>query len=277
MGLYKTERGKNFLLKVRGEGALCHRQSRVDFKNSSERKTGEGGARMSENLLYADLNLTEPTRPSLYKVTDVQGSTYAEVKVQSLDTNAVASYTSSGKRRCSRTCVAVLVAVVILLLVLVVCLVLIYYPTVSSPHNSKLSSATAGEALGCPHPWEKNGKKCYFFSQELKKNDWNASRKECTDMGSDLVIIENKEELDYLASQSTGHYYLLGLKRSKNEKWKWINDVEHSKDMFNIGGDVNYCCAVIGHGKVETASCYGSSTTQNMCEKAANITERQEK
>ncbi|XP_055567857.1 C-type lectin domain family 5 member A-like isoform X2 [Falco biarmicus] len=247
MGLYKTERGKNFLLKVRGEGALCHRQSRVDFKNSSERKTGEGGARMSENLLYADLNLTEPTRPSLYKVTDVQGSTYAEVKVQSLDTNAVASYTSSD------------------------------YPTVSSPHNSKLSSATAGEALGCPHPWEKNGKKCYFFSQELKKNDWNASRKECTDMGSDLVIIENKEELDYLASQSTGHYYLLGLKRSKNEKWKWINDVEHSKDMFNIGGDVNYCCAVIGHGKVETASCYGSSTTQNMCEKAANITERQEK
>lgn len=28
-----------------------------------------------------------------------------------------------------------------------------------------------------------------------QKNDWNASRKECRDKESDLVIIENKEEL----------------------------------------------------------------------------------
>lgn len=62
---------KNFLLMFR-EG----RELRVilspehHFKNSSKREKGEGEARMSESLIYADLNLTEPTRPRLQNVTD---------------------------------------------------------------------------------------------------------------------------------------------------------------------------------------------------------------
>lgn len=62
---------KNFLLMFR-EG----RELRVilspehHFKNSSKREKGEGEARMSESLIYADLNLTEPTRPKLQNVTD---------------------------------------------------------------------------------------------------------------------------------------------------------------------------------------------------------------
>ncbi|NXT94778.1 CLC5A protein, partial [Anhinga rufa] len=231
---------------------------------------------MSENLIYADLNLTESTRPRPQKVTDAQDSTYAEVKVQSIDTNAAASYTPSGKSCCSRTRVAVLVAVITLLLVLVVCLILVYHLTASSPPDLKTFSTTSEEALGCPLSWKKNGKKCYFFSLIPENKDWNASRKQCTDMGSDLVIIDNKEELNYLNSTSYGHYYLLGLKYSKDEeKWKWINNTDHGTDMFTIGErPSDYFCTVIGHGKVETASCKGDSTTKNMCEKAVNISAR---
>ncbi|NXL51747.1 KRBBA protein, partial [Podilymbus podiceps] len=232
---------------------------------------------MSENLIYADLNLTESTRPKLQKVTDVQGSTYAELKVQSCHVNAAPSYTSSGKNCCSRTRVAMLVVVIIFLLVLTVCLILMFHPTASSPSDSKTSSTTHEEALGCPQHWERNGAKCYYFYQMKEKNDWNASRTECTRMNSDLVIIDNKEELNYLLSRSTANYYLLGLTYCKSEKkWKWMNNVEHSRDMFTIGGDFSdYFCTVIGFGKVETASCDGSSTTQNMCEKAADISEGQ--
>nr|XP_021140369.1 killer cell lectin-like receptor subfamily B member 1B allele B isoform X3 [Columba livia] len=224
---------------------------------------------MPENLIYADLNLTESTSSRL-QVTDVQDSTYAEVKVQSLDTNAAADYTSPD------------------------------HPTASSPPDSKIFCTTCEDELvtrglvlatetgrnplwsgerykqdrtGCPQGWEKNREKCYFFFPKPQKNDWNASRKECRDKESDLVIIENKEELDYLRSQSRGHYYLLGLTYSEREKkWKWINNMEHCTDMFTIGGDhTDYFCAVIGHGEVATAHCNGTSTTQNMCEKAANI------
>ncbi|XP_074728117.1 C-type lectin domain family 5 member A-like isoform X1 [Strix uralensis] len=257
---------------------------------------------MSENLIYADLNLTESTRPRLQKVTDAQGSIYAEVKVQSLDKNAAARNTSCGKICCSRTCVAVLVAVTILLLVSAVCLIVMYYPTASSPSGSEPFSTTYEEALGtpgvvlaisrdprwsgenynqdhtgCPQGWQKYGEKCYFFSQRKEEKDWNASRKECIDMKSDLVIIDNKKTLQYLISQSKGHYYLLGLTYSENEKkWKWINNVAHSTDMFTIRRDFSdYFCAVIGPKEVETASCKGSPTTRNLCEKASNTSERQ--
>ncbi|XP_069662871.1 C-type lectin domain family 5 member A-like isoform X2 [Haliaeetus albicilla] len=202
---------------------------------------------MSENLIYADLNLTDSTRPRLQKVTDIPDTTYAELKVQSLDTNAADSYTLSDR------------------------------PTASSPPDSKPSSTTSEEALGCPQDWKQNGEKCYFFSPVQKTLDWNTSRKECIDKNSDLVIIDSKEELGYLFSQTRSYYYLLGLIFSKREKkWKWINNVEHNPDMFTIGGDfTDYFCTVIGHDKVETASCKGALTTQNMCEKAANILERQ--
>ncbi|KAM6095846.1 C-type lectin domain family 5 member A-like [Chlamydotis macqueenii] len=226
---------------------------------------------MSENLIYADLNLIQSTRPRLQKVTDVQGSTYAEVKVQSLDTNAAASYTLSGKSCSSRARVAVLIAVIILLLVLAVCLILMYHPTASSPSDSKAFSTAYEKARGCPQFWEKNGGKCYFFSKKQEKNDWNASRKECIDMKSDLVIINNTEEWNYLRTQSRGYYYLLGLTYSKSEnKWKWINNMEHTTAIFDIEGHFSdYLCTVIGHDKVQTASCDGASTTQNMCEKPA--------
>ncbi|KQK73498.1 killer cell lectin-like receptor subfamily B member 1F-like protein [Amazona aestiva] len=283
---------------------------------------------MSEKLVYADLNLTDPTRPKLQKVTDVQDSTYAEVKAQSPDRSTAVSYTSSGKSCCSRTRVAVLVAVIILLLVLAVCLILMYHPTASRPADSKTFSIICEDAhapglelttengmdpmrygenqkenhTGCPKHWEKNGGKCYFFSQRQDEANWNDSRKECTDMKADLVIIDNKDELmplqiynplpavytkhpytaantftNFLSKRSRNSYYLLGLTYSHSErKWKWINNMELSSDMFCIGGDfTDYFCAVIGHRKVETAPCSGSLSTQNMCEKDADISESQ--
>uniref|UniRef100_A0A672UT71 C-type lectin domain-containing protein n=1 Tax=Strigops habroptila TaxID=2489341 RepID=A0A672UT71_STRHB len=293
---------------------------------------------MSEKLVYADLNLTESTRPKLQKVTDVQGSflcyfclvldsTYAETKgsFSSCSPNLYFFFCLSvGKSCCSRTRVAVLVAVIILLLVLAVCLILMCkscilygvmvvvkdvqkspdnvwqngqifkteiaflfpdHPTASRPSDSKTFSTTCEDAHTvsrslfdcCPKHWEKNGGKCYFFSQMQKENNWNDSRKECTDMNADLVIIDNKDELNFLYKRSRSNYYLLGLTYSQSErKWKWINNVELSTDMFCIGGDfTDYFCTVIGHGKVETAPCSGAFTTQSMCEKAADISERQ--
>ncbi|XP_071589528.1 C-type lectin domain family 5 member A-like [Heliangelus exortis] len=235
---------------------------------------------MSENLIYADLNLTESGRPGLQKVIDVQGSAYAEVKVKSLDTSAgpcchpdTTNIKDSrrGKSCCSRTCVTALVAVVILLLVLAVCLIFIYHPTRSSPPDSKTLSTTYEEALSCPQDWEKNGRKCYFFFPEQEEKTWNDSRKECIAMGSDLVTIDNKEELAYLKSRSMGSYYLLGLTYSESKKkWKWTNDMEHNTDMFQIKNTYDdYFCTVIGFGEVTDTSCNGASTTRNMCEKAA--------
>ncbi|XP_077639300.1 C-type lectin domain family 5 member A [Lonchura striata] len=227
---------------------------------------------MAENVLYADLNLPEPTRPRILTVSDVQGSscTYAEVKVKSQETNAAANCKSSGKSRCSRKHAAILV-VIILVLVLAVYLIITYGPTAGSQEDS--TRTIPEEALGCHPRWEKHGRNCYFFSPEAKPKSWNASRAECTAMGSDLVVIDSREELSYLHSQSRYNYYLLGLTRpEEGQKWKWINNVELNPAMFNLNGSYrDYHCTAIGFGEVHTAPCDGSQTTQNMCEKAATI------
>ncbi|XP_068810373.1 C-type lectin domain family 5 member A-like isoform X4 [Struthio camelus] len=236
---------------------------------------------MSENLTYADLNVAELNTPRLQEDTHVPDSIYVEVKVKSLDTSAVASYkvhgptgqaeimNSKDSRRVLRSQKpseeqespkATMLEERVL-------------PTTSSPCHSETFSTTSEETIGCPSGWIRNRKKCYFFSQSRDIKDWNTYRQECKEMDSDLVIINNKEELEYLFSQSKGHYYLLSLKYSNREKkWRWINNAEHRTDIFEISGNViDYFCTVIGFDKVATASCCGSSTTQNMCEKAANI------
>ncbi|XP_058661782.1 C-type lectin domain family 5 member A-like [Ammospiza caudacuta] len=243
---------------------------------------------MAENVLYADLNLSESTRPRILTVPDDPGSgcTYAEVKVKAQDTNAATNCKSSGKSRYSRKRVAILV-VIILILVLAVYLIITYGPTAGSQKGSTILSSTNQEdpttlshiperAPGCPIAWKKHGRKCYYFSPELKPKDWKASRAECTAMGSDLVVIDSREELSYLLSQSSHNYYFLGLTRSPAEqKWKWINNVEHDPAMFSISGQYqDFLCTAIGFDEVHAAGCGGDSTTQNMCEKAPTMTKR---
>ncbi|XP_066175774.1 C-type lectin domain family 5 member A-like [Sylvia atricapilla] len=235
---------------------------------------------MEENVLYADLNLPESTRPRILMVPDVQGSgcTYAEVRAKSQDTNAAANCKSSGKSCCSRKRVSILV-VIILVLVLAVYLIITYGPTAGSQNGSTTLSLIPEEALGCPPPWKKHGRKCYFFSPEIEEKDWNAFREECAAMGSDLVVIDSRKELSYLLSQSKYKYYLLGLTYFQKEReWKWINNMKHDPDMFSITRPYSdYDCMVIGFDEVATAPCFGSSTTHNMCEKDATMSERHQK
>nr|XP_041569776.1 asialoglycoprotein receptor 1 isoform X1 [Taeniopygia guttata] len=196
------------------------------------------------------------------------------------------------KSRCSRTQAAVLVAVLVPIVVaLALSWALPHAPTAGSQEDSTrtipavaLDGPTAGsqedstrtipaEALGCPTAWKKHGRSCYFFSPETKPKSWEASRAECTAMGSDLVVIESREELRYLLLQSRHNYYLLGLRRSEEgQKWKWINNVELDPNMFRLHGRYrDYLCTAIGYDQVHTAPCDGSQTIQNMCEKAATI------
>ncbi|XP_014744608.1 PREDICTED: C-type lectin domain family 5 member A-like [Sturnus vulgaris] len=185
---------------------------------------------------------------------------------------------SVGPRHCSRAHIAVLLVVLVLA---VLALALSWTLPGGPPANNQQDSTTTipEEAIGCPSPWKKHGRKCYFFSPEGKGKDWKSCRDNCTAMGSDLVIIESREELDYLHSQSQHAYYLLGLIYSPEEKkWKWINNVEHDPAMFDTGRHYSdYHCTAIGYGQVGTVPCYGSDTTQNLCEKAATVSKRHQK
>nr|XP_021123303.1 C-type lectin domain family 5 member A-like isoform X4 [Anas platyrhynchos] len=247
-----TEERKNFLLRKQRRVVTSPLQQRT-FQQQ-QRKKKDVGIRMSENLIYADLNLTESNRSRLQKDINVQG-----------------------KNCCSRTRIGILIAVIILLLVIGVGLTLLYHPTTRSSQDRETFSITYDKAQDCPQHWKRNGEKCYFFSRTTERKNWTAFHDECTGMHSELVTIDNKKELDYLISQSMSDYYLLGLRYNESKKkWEWINGKEHSTDIFNITGPHDYFCTVVGFGEVSTAPCCETSTTKNMCEKGASISEKAE-
>ncbi|KAL9854403.1 uncharacterized protein GJ701_003792 [Geothlypis trichas] len=179
------------------------------------------GTRMEENVINSDLNLPEPTRARIHTIPDVPGrSCCSTTRVAVLVTEIimllliVVCQILPCKRHCSRTQVAVLVVVLVPIVVaLTLSWTLPHGPTVNSHQdstttipaeapdfptvNSHQDSTTTipAEAPGCPPAWKKHGRKCYFFFPEWNTKDWNGSRAECTAMGSDLVVIDSREEL----------------------------------------------------------------------------------
>ncbi|KYO37531.1 C-type lectin domain family 5 member A isoform B [Alligator mississippiensis] len=232
--------------------------------------------------MYADLNFPAVAGlgSRLPKDNDTQaGPVYAEVKLKPLDTSSLNTCAATGLmsqevntftkepsqhkpggRHCSRVCALAVGAVTILLLVTGVTLIIVCLPMAQDPSELQTDSKTT---KGCPSGWTENRKSCYFFSGDKDKKTWNASMEECKKNGSKLVIINSKDELDFLKGMSKGGYYFLGLTYSNTKgKWNWIDDTELNTDIFNIAQEYSdYCCAVVGHNRVASADCNGSSSS----------------
>ncbi|XP_060949287.1 C-type lectin domain family 4 member E-like [Limanda limanda] len=97
--------------------------------------------------------------------------------------------------------------------------------------------AAAVTALGVTHKtcprcedgWEPHGGKCYFFSSVT--SSWTQSRKQCTSMRGDLVVINNREQQKFLQSRlmikmdNPEDKFWIGLTDSKNEdEWLWVDN-----------------------------------------------------
>uniref|UniRef100_A0A671MM92 C-type lectin domain-containing protein n=1 Tax=Sinocyclocheilus anshuiensis TaxID=1608454 RepID=A0A671MM92_9TELE len=62
----------------------------------------------------------------------------------------------------------------------------------------------------------------YFISSETKK--WAESRKYCTNKGADLIIINDKEEQDFVKNISGDAKVWIGLTdQSVEGRWKWVD------------------------------------------------------
>uniref|UniRef100_A0A8C7MQW9 C-type lectin domain family 4 member M-like n=1 Tax=Oncorhynchus kisutch TaxID=8019 RepID=A0A8C7MQW9_ONCKI len=72
----------------------------------------------------------------------------------------------------------------------------------------------------CPDGWRLWGSSCYFLSTEMKT--WEESRLDCLNRGANLVIINSKEEQEFLFGLNKGAW--IGLSDSVTEgTWKWVD------------------------------------------------------
>ncbi|XP_059401142.1 CD209 antigen-like protein D [Carassius carassius] len=62
-----------------------------------------------------------------------------------------------------------------------------------------------------------------YFISSLKKT-WTESRRFCTERGADLIIINNREEQDFVEKISPNYVVWIGLTDSEVEgTWKWVD------------------------------------------------------
>ncbi|KAJ8366247.1 hypothetical protein AAFF_G00364980 [Aldrovandia affinis] len=81
----------------------------------------------------------------------------------------------------------------------------------------------------CPEGWEESNSKCYYFSTE--KKSWNDSRSDCLKQGADLVIIESKDDQDFISKHTRDDFYWIGLSDSETEgTFLWVDGTPLQED-----------------------------------------------
>ena len=85
----------------------------------------------------------------------------------------------------------------------------------------------------CPGGWNKFGCKCYKTSDT--NQSWNESREFCVSHGADLVVVDSKEEMDFINELYV--YFWLGATDAAGEgTWRWVDGTGLSLDNSSWSG-----------------------------------------
>ncbi|XP_065253492.1 C-type lectin domain family 4 member A-like [Emys orbicularis] len=86
----------------------------------------------------------------------------------------------------------------------------------------------------CPRGWEPFQASCYYFSNDFMT--WDDSERNCTGMGSHLVVINTGAEQDFIFTRVNGtvtgseeRNYCIGLTdKEKKGQWRWVDETPYN-------------------------------------------------
>uniref|UniRef100_A0A672KSD9 C-type lectin domain-containing protein n=1 Tax=Sinocyclocheilus grahami TaxID=75366 RepID=A0A672KSD9_SINGR len=79
--------------------------------------------------------------------------------------------------------------------------------------------------------WKCHQSSVYFISSETK--NWTESRRYCTERAADLIIINNREEQDFVKNISGVANVWIGLTDIDVEgRWKWVDGSTLTSGIF---------------------------------------------
>ncbi|XP_073672210.1 C-type mannose receptor 2-like [Paramisgurnus dabryanus] len=88
-----------------------------------------------------------------------------------------------------------------------------------------MSGSVSAELFVFTDGWINYQSSLYFISSE--KKSWTESRRYCRERGADLIIINNKEEQDFIKKISGTARYWIGLTDIEVEgRWKWVDGMK---------------------------------------------------
>uniref|UniRef100_A0A8C5RVB0 C-type lectin domain-containing protein n=1 Tax=Laticauda laticaudata TaxID=8630 RepID=A0A8C5RVB0_LATLA len=102
---------------------------------------------------------------------------------------------------------------------------------------------------------------CYFFS--IQEVIWHTAENHCQEKNSELVVITNQYEQNFLQSQIRNERYWIGLSDHNDEgQWRWIDGTDYRTSFKNwVEGEPNDhshnedCAELSQSGKWNDVSC----------------------
>uniref|UniRef100_A0A665T725 C-type lectin domain-containing protein n=1 Tax=Echeneis naucrates TaxID=173247 RepID=A0A665T725_ECHNA len=86
---------------------------------------------------------------------------------------------------------------------------------------------TASGKPGCPESWLMFSSSCYYISSQ--RRSWHDSRQDCLQRGADLVIINNRQEQNFLIGFSMVAW--IGMTdREMEGTWIWVDGTPCTKN-----------------------------------------------
>ncbi|KAJ7301300.1 hypothetical protein JRQ81_000010, partial [Phrynocephalus forsythii] len=81
----------------------------------------------------------------------------------------------------------------------------------------------------CPGHWNLHRDKCYWKSQHVKT--WNQSRDDCLRKNAELLVIQDKEEMEFIKQSIEDKItYWIGLAFSV-KKWMWVTGTQLDQNL----------------------------------------------
>ncbi|XP_061844800.1 C-type lectin domain family 2 member B-like isoform X3 [Colius striatus] len=150
---------------------------------------------MAGDITYVDVAMLPRERPHAPSQTSVPGNviTYAELRMKPKHKGNSRSETSASgcQHRCSAWFYVALVLGVLVLVLIGIIAVLAEQPTTCEL---------------CPPGWQLHRGRCYYFSE--KAVNWDDSQRNCLARKSQLLVIEDENEMEFIDHKERGIKYI---------------------------------------------------------------------
>ncbi|KAM3677073.1 C-type lectin domain family 4 member E-like [Ammospiza maritima maritima] len=97
--------------------------------------------------------------------------------------------------------------------------------------DSAVPQGTDRGWMCCPKGWRRFQRSCYFLSTDMMS--WDESARNCTGMGSQLVVITSKAEQVFLILQGTlppnRYIFYIGLFEDDMGQWQWVDKTPYNE------------------------------------------------
>ncbi|KAM3624487.1 uncharacterized protein V6R79_024180 [Siganus canaliculatus] len=102
-----------------------------------------------------------------------------------------------------------------------------------SLRSAKLELDTVRKKFGtCPPGWTQFRCSCYILSTSVKS--WDSGQRDCTNQGAHLVIVNSRQEMEFLNGLASNQRLWIGLSKSQSN-WRWTDGTSLGTSYWRAG------------------------------------------